>query len=277
MREKMHNSSQQKELGPLVMAHRGGAGLWPENTLFAFERAARLGADVIETDVHGTADGVLVVIHDATVERTTNGKGLVREMTLAELKKLDAGYRWSADGMTTFPYRGQGLSVPTLEEVFTRMPGMRFNIEPKQQTPSLIEPLGRMIRKMGMADKIVVGSFSQLVLDEFRLECPEVSTSAGPEDVAGLLRTFKAGGGGGRNQNGMCAVQVPEYYGGVHVLTTGLIAAAHSENLQVHAWTVNETSDMRRLIEAGVDGIITDYPDRLMALLGRTPQGSPSV
>ncbi len=263
-----HDLPQQKTTKPLVMAHRGGAGLWPENTMLAFERARDLGVDVIEMDVHSTTDGVLVVMHDATVDRTTNGTGRISDLTLAEVKSLDTGYRWSTDGMKTFPYRGQGLSMPTLDEVFTHLPKMRFNIEPKQERPSLAKPLCRMIREKNMVDKVMIGSFSQAVLDEFRRECPEVATSAGPADIAELLRTFKTGGGRGAKPR-MQAIQVPERLGGTQVLTKGLIDAAHSENLQVHAWTVNETADMRRLIESGVDGIMTDYPDRLLTVLGR--------
>jgi glycerophosphoryl diester phosphodiesterase len=261
------DSSVQKTEGPLVMAHRGGAGLWPENTLLAFERARDLGVDVIETDVHSTADGVLVVLHDATLERTTDGAGPVHALTLAQLKKLDAGFRWSADGGKTFPWRGRGLTVPTLDEVFTRLPGMRFNIEPKQESPSLIKPLCRAIREKGMSDKVTIGSFRQGVLDEFRKECPEVKTSAGPAEVAEFLRASHAGGGAGELK--FVALQVPESMMGVRLLTGSFVESAHARALQVHAWTVNETEDMKRLKEMGVDGIMTDYPDRLLKVLGR--------
>ena len=161
------------QAAPLVIAHRGGAGLWPENTLHAFKQAQLLGVDVIEMDVRSTSDGVLVVLHDATVERTTDGKGRVGEMTLAELSRLDAGYKWSSDGGKTFPFRGQGIVVPTLQEVFTALPEMRFNIEPKQDAPSMAQPLCRLIREHRMADKVMLGSFSSTVLEEFRRECPE--------------------------------------------------------------------------------------------------------
>jgi glycerophosphoryl diester phosphodiesterase len=259
-------SPRQKTVRPLVMAHRGGAGLWPENTLLAFERARDLGVDVIETDVHSTSDGVLVIMHDSTVDRTTGGTGRLQDMTLAEVKRLDAGYRWSADMSKTFPWRGRGLLVPTLEEVFTRLPGMRFNIEPKQGSPSLIKPLCRIIQEKGMADKVMVGSFSQALLDEFRKECPEVATSAGPTEVGEFLRASRVKAAV-EDKPKMRALQVPEYVGGIQVLTKDLVQAAHSRGLQVHAWTVNETEDMRRLLEAGVDGIVTDYPDRLINLL----------
>ena len=265
--QRPHDSSGQKAAGPLVMAHRGGAGLWPENTLLAFERARDLGVDVIEMDVQSTADGVLVVLHDATLDRTTDGAGRVVALTLAQVKRLDAGYRFSTDGGRTFPWRGRGLTVPTLDEVFTRLPGMRFNIEPKQESPSLVKPLCRAIRERGMADKVTIGSFRQGVLDEFRKECPEVATSAGPAEVAEFLRASR--NGGGTDEPKFKALQVPESMMGVRVLTRSLVESARARQLQVHAWTVNEAEDMRRLKELGVDGIMTDYPDRLLAVLGR--------
>ncbi|HWS99773.1 MAG TPA: glycerophosphodiester phosphodiesterase [Pyrinomonadaceae bacterium] len=250
------------------MAHRGGAGLWPENTMLAFERARDLGVDVIETDVHSTADGVLVILHDATLERTTDGTGPVSALTLAQLKKLDAGFRFSADGGKTFPWRGRGVTVPTLDEVFTRLPAMRFNIEPKQESPSIVKPLCRAIREKGMAGKVTIGSFRQGVLDEFRKECPEVATSAGPGEVAEFMRESR-NGGGAAGELKFKALQVPERAMGVNVLTRSFVESAHARALQVHAWTVNDPEAMRRLMELGVDGIMTDYPDRLLAVLGR--------
>lgn len=262
------DSPRQQMTNPLVMAHRGGGGLWPENTMLAFERASDLGVDAIELDVHSTSDGVLVVIHDATVDRTTNGTGRVNDLTLAEVKRLDAGYRWSADGMKTFPWLGKGLSVPTLDEVLTRLPKMRFNIEPKPEKQSLAKPLCRMLRQKGMTDKVIIGSFHQAVLDEFRSECPEVATSASPAEVSEMVRSSQANGAGA-DRPLMRALQVPEFVGAVRVLNKEFIEAAHQRNLPVHAWTVNDTESMRRLIDLGVDGIMTDYPDRLLKLLGR--------
>lgn len=266
--EKAQDVAQQKAIRPLVMAHRGGAGLWPENTMLAFERARDLGVDVIELDVHSTSDGVLVVMHDAMVDRTTNGTGRINDLTLAEIKKLDAGYRWSTDELKSFPWRGRGVAVPTLDEVFTRLPEMRFNIEPKQESPSLAKPLCRMIREKGRANKVVVGSFRQTVLDEFRRECPEVATSASPAEVSEFMRVYKAKSDAAYRPV-MKALQVPEYIGGVQLLNRDFVESAHLRNLQVHAWTVNESESMKRLIDIGVDGIMTDYPDRLMSLLGR--------
>lgn len=261
-----------EKAGPLVIAHRGGAGLWPENTLYAFERAGRLGVDVIELDVRSTSDGVLVAMHDATVNRTTDGAGRVSEMTLEQLKKYDAGYRWSSDGGKSFPVRGRGISVPTLEEVFTALPKTRFIVEPKQDAPSITAALCSLIRGRGMADKVVVASFSNAIMSEFRQACPEIATSATPSEVSKFLAMQKTGLDRAYSPP-MQALQVPEYLGGLQVLSRGFVEAAHGRKLQVHAWTINETQDMRRMIEMGVDGLMTDYPDRLMKLLGRPTDG----
>lgn len=254
---------------PLVIAHRGGAGLWPENTLHAFERAAALGVDVIETDVRATADGELVVIHDPTLGRTTDGAGRVGQLTLAELKRLDAGYRWSPDGGKSFPLRGRGLTVPTLREVFDALPHMRFNIEPKQAEPPVVAPLCRLIRERGMTSRVMVAAFASDTMERFRRECPEVATSASTAEAVGFLALQRAGLAGTYGPQ-MRALQVPERAGSLGVLSREFVASAHARNLRVHAWTVNAEDDMRRLLDLGVDGIMTDYPDRLLKLLGRT-------
>lgn len=252
----------------LVIAHRGGAGLWPENTLYAFEHAAALGVDVIETDVRVTKDGELVVLHDEGVERTTDGTGRVGSLTLAELKRLDAAYRFTPDGGRSFPLRDSGISVPTLREVFAALPRMRFNIEPKQGVPPLAAPLCRMIREQGMTDRVLIASFSGTTLGEFRRECPEIATSAATGEVASFL-TLEETGLAASYSPVMQALQVPEHAGSLRVLTRDFVEAAHGRNLRVHAWTVNDEGNMRRLIELGVDGIMTDYPDRLLKVLGR--------
>lgn len=252
----------------LVFAHRGGGGLYPENTLGAFEYSAKMGVDVLELDVHATSDGALVVMHDASVDRTTDGSGKISEMTLDAAKKLDAGAKFSADGGLTFPFRNQGITVPTLEEIFAALPEMTFNIEPKQSTPSVIKPLCSLIRARKMTEKVIVGSFRQGVIDEFRRECPEVTTSATPSEATEFLALSKTGLSESYNPP-MQALQIPENLGRLSVVTEDFVKNAHRRNLKVHVWTINETADMQYLIEMGVDGIMTDYPDRLLNLLGR--------
>ncbi len=256
------NNQQRK----LVIAHRGGAGLWPENTMHAFTRAVEMGVDVLELDVHSTSDGMIVVIHDPTLERTTNGKGSVNAMTFAELKTLDAAYRWTPDGGASYPLRGQGIEIPSLSEVLTTFPNVRFNIEPKHGQPSLAAPLCRMLRENKVTDRVMVGSFKSAVLNEFRRTCPEVATSASTSEVSTFL-ALSATSLEGNYSGAAKALQVPEYSAGLHVITPGFVDAAHRRDLQVHAWTINDTEGMKRLLDFGVDGIITDYPDRLIELL----------
>jgi glycerophosphoryl diester phosphodiesterase len=261
-----HPYFSQDEGQPLVMAHRGGGGLWPENTLYAFERATEMGVDVIETEVHSTADNNLVFIHDETVDRTTNGKGPVNSLKLQELKEFDAGYNWTADGGRTFPFRGKGITVPTLEEVFTALPNIRINIDIKQINPPLAAPLCEMIHSFDMVDKVMVASFSTKALGDFRQVCSKVATSAGRREVT-LFFLMNLIFLGAAYAPACHALQIPEYSSGLHVLTKRFLQSAHSRNLKVHVWTVNQVEDMKRLLALGVDGIITDYPDQLISLL----------
>jgi glycerophosphoryl diester phosphodiesterase len=254
--------------GPLVMAHRGGKGLWPENTLYAFDQAVALGVDVLEMDIRRTAEGVLVVLHDDTVDRTTDGTGAVDALSLEEVKALDAGYNWTPDDGQTFPYRGQGITVPTLAQVFAAYPAMPMNVEIKPDEPALAAPLCQLIRDSGVADRVLIASFHADAIRAFRQACPEVATTTAESEVIPLFvlgKLFLEGVYGPRAE----AVQVPEYQGGLRVLTPRFVDAAHRRGLQVHAWTINDADDMRRLLDLGLDGIITDYPDRLMEVLGR--------
>lgn len=252
----------------LVIAHQGAGGLWPSNTLFAFEQAAALGVDVLEMDVHATADGVLVVSHDETVDRLTDGSGLIKEMTLAELQTLDAGYRWDKDPAASYPYRGMGLTIPTLEDVLTAFPNMPLNVEIKQREPSIVADLCALIREHNRQDAILSASFHPDTMLNFRRQCPDVATSATEPEI----RPFFV-----LNRLYLDAVyrppaeafQVPEYSGDLHVVTERFVRGAHRHNVDVHVWTVDETEEMERLLALGVDGIITDRPDRLLELLGR--------
>jgi glycerophosphoryl diester phosphodiesterase len=252
---------------PLVFAHRGGGGLYPENTLEAFKYSASMGVDVLELDVHSTADGALVVMHDSTLDRTTNGAGRVSQMTLAQLKKLDAGFHFTPDGGKTYPFRGKGVTVPTLQEIFDALPDKTFNVEPKQAEPSVVKPLCEILRGRKMTENVIVGSFRQQAIDEFRAECAEVATAATPAEVRDFLALYKLGLGESYSPP-MQVLQVPERLGSLEIVSRDFLETARKLNLKVHVWTINETEDMQRLLEMRVDGIMTDYPDRLLKLLG---------
>ncbi len=252
---------------PLVIAHQGGDGVWPGETMFAFQNSAALGVDVLEMDIHITADGELILMHDETADRTTDGTGEIESMTLADLKKLDAAYDWSSDDGQTFPYRGQGLTVATLEEVFQTFPNMRMTIEIKKTNASMAKPFCDLIREYNMQDKVLAASFHDERLKEFRAECPEVATSSAKNETTVFVLMTK-GFLGGWYSPAFYSLQVPEKSGGITVMTPGFVRAAHARNLAVEPWTINDEETMRKYIEWGVDGIITDRPDILMKVLG---------
>jgi glycerophosphoryl diester phosphodiesterase len=252
-------------LHPLNIAHRGGMGLAPENTIYAFDKAISHGSEVFELDVHATKDGEIVVIHDDTVDRTTNGSGRVKDLWLAEVKQLDAAYHYTADDGRSFPLRGKGLRIPTLKEVFQAFPDCRINIEIKQMYPGFEQKLRALIQECAMEDKVLIASEQHKYARAFRSLAPHIACSASRREVtifymlllrAGFLYspTFDA-------------FQVPEYHGRLHLVTPRFITAAHKKNIRVHVWTVNDEEDMKRLLCWGADGIITDYPDRLNRVL----------
>lgn len=290
---------------PEVIAHRGGNGQWPGETMYALQQAVNLKVDILEMDVHSTSDGKLVLMHNNTVDETTNGKGCVKNLTWSKLKELDAGHEWSADCGKTFPFRGLGIKVPLLEEVFNAFPTMRMNIEIKQSDPSIVEPFCKMIWDHHMEDKVLVASFKNSVLEEFRSLLPEAATSASTCELLGLvpkdnpLKDFRSLLSAAcksvepikvskcdlKNSTAQTApspsasrkpdaIQIPGLLDKLPLIKNkfkGFVETAHKEfNLQVHAWTINEPEDMRKIVAAGVDGIITDYPGPLLELLGRT-------
>ncbi|MDH4874643.1 glycerophosphodiester phosphodiesterase [Pseudomonas sp. BN515] len=254
---------------PLVIAHRGGRGLWPENTLFAFERAAALKVDMLEMDVRRTRDGQLVVLHDARVDRTTNGDGKVADLTLAEAQALDAGYRWSADGGESHPYRGQGIRIPTFEEVLKHFPEQAKVVEIKVPDVGMEEQLCTLLDEHEQRERVLVGSFYERSLKRFREVCPGVATSAGPTSVR-LLVALNWVGLGSLVSPSYQALQIPESSGGLQVATDSLMKTALQRGLAVQMWTINEQPAMRHLLDMGANGLITDYPDRALQLLGRS-------
>jgi len=254
----------------LAIAHQGGRGLWPENTLLAFHRSLDLGVDVLEMDLRATSDGHIVVQHDASVERTTDGRGLVRELTLAQVRELDAGYRFAgeAGGVVSHPYRGQGLLVPTLLEVLARFPASRLNLEMKEFDSELARSLCIALRRHGFSEGALVASFDHEPMIAFRDACPEIATSATMREGLVFYQLDRLGLGS-LYRSPAVAFQVPEYFGRIHVIHPRFLEVARSFNVRVQVWTVNEDEDLARMLAMGVDGIVTDYPDRLLRLMGR--------
>jgi glycerophosphoryl diester phosphodiesterase len=249
--------------GPLLIAHRGGSALMPENTLAAFlDAAQRWRVDMIELDVRASADGHCVVIHDATVDRTTNGTGAVAEKTLAELQSLDAAYRFTNDGGRTFPLRGQGIRIPTIDEVFAALPETRFTVESKAATAQI--PLFRAIEEYRAAERVVAAGEKNAYRTLFyQYRGPKSASFEEGLPFLILHRVFLARLG----RVPADVVQTCEVYKGRRILTPRLVRDFHRCGVLVHVWTVNEEQDMERLLDWGVDGLVTDRPDRLAPIL----------
>lgn len=256
---------------PLVIAHRGGKGLWPENSLFAFERASDLGVDMLEMDLHLSSDGELVVIHDRTLNRTTNGQGRVAEHSLTQLQALDAAYNWTADGGQSYPYRGQGIRIPTLTEVLQRFPDAAKVIEMKVPDVGMEAALCKALQSHQQIDRVVIGSFYDRSLQLFREQCPGVATSAGPGSVR-MLVALNWVGLGSLLSPSYQALQIPEAHDGLLIASPSLFKTARERGLNIQMWTINEQADMRRLLDKGAHALITDYPDRALQVLGRPTQ-----
>jgi glycerophosphoryl diester phosphodiesterase len=253
---------------PLFFAHRGGSLLAPENTLVAFERGATCGADALELDIQTTRDGEIVVIHDPTVERTTNGSGPVASYSLDELRQLDAGYQFTTDGGQTFPFRGQGIGIPTLREVMERFPALRINVDLKESDPDRERALWRLIQDLGAQDRVLVASGDlHAPIVRFRALCGgRVATSASHVEIRIFVLTGFARGTRWLRP-AYDALQVPDVWRGVRIVSPRMVAAAHRLGLDVHVWTIDARADMDRLLAWGVDGLMSDRPDILAVAL----------
>lgn len=254
--------------GPIPFAHRGGSDEAPENTLPAFEAAVALGYRYLETDVHLTADGALVAFHDETLDRVTDSRGHIANLSLDRIREADAGYWFTPDFGETYPFRGQGVVVPMLEEILMRWPDVRVNIEPKSDVA--VGPLMALLHRLDVLDRVCIGSFSDRRLLRARaLAKGKVCTSMGRNAVAmgWVLARF-----GRLPRMDADCVQMPLQWRDLRVVTESFIRAAHRSGLPVHVWTVNREDEMRELLDLGVDGIMTDRPRMLRDVLSQRGQ-----
>ncbi len=235
--------------GPLPFAHRGGASEAPENTMPAFEHAVGLGYRYLETDAHVTADGVLIAFHDDRLDRVTDRTGLVADLPWSEVQRA------RVDGREP---------IPLLEDLLGAWPDVRVNIDPKHD--AVAEPLAAALLRTGAVDRVCVGAFSDKRIAKVKvLTGPGLCTSMGPREVARLLSVSRGGPGRGGIQSA-CA-QVPPRQGRVNLVTRRFVDAAHRFGAQVHVWTIDDRAEMARLLDLGVDGIMTDRPQVLKELL----------
>lgn len=253
---------------PVVIAHRGSSGEAPENTHVAFARALQQGAAIIESDLHVTRDGVPVLLHQRELHATTQGEGWVEDHSFAQLSELDAGFRFTADGGRTFPFRGCGLRVPGLEEAFKAFPGVRFNLELKVDEPDLIESTVALVSRAGREALTLLTAESDTIMSRLRAHLRQVALPVALGSSRGEVQQFLLSASGeGPPPAGAMALQIPVDYEGTLLITPALVRHAHAHGVAVHAFTINDTAEMERLLEMGVDGIVTDFPARLSSLI----------
>jgi glycerophosphoryl diester phosphodiesterase len=247
----------------------------PENTLASFQQALDDGACFLELDVQGSADGEAIIIHDETLERTTNGHGSVQQQSLKEIKALDAGYWFSPDGGKSYPYRGAGIEIPTLNEFFLTIPDAKAIVELKQRRPPLAERVIDVIRELGKEEQVLLATEEDEIMKDIRRNLatkgPAIATGFSFGEVAAFFHWATRGRKGDYAPPGQ-ALQIPRKYQDQTLVTRETVGAAHALGLELFVWTVNEIEEMRDLLGLGVDGIITDYPARLSRLLARTSQ-----
>lgn len=252
-----------------VIGHRGAAAFAPENTLPSFEHAVEVGADAVELDLHRTADGHLVVIHDPSLVRTTDGMGPVEERTLEELRAFDAGYRFTTDQGRTFPFRGRGVGIPTLEEVLETIGDLPLIAEIKSLAAGHL--MGEWLQKSRDRDRILVGGFKRAEVEpagkHARWRCTY------QEELRGYVLLGKVGLGRWFAPSGVDAAMLPERHSGVRIITRRFIRRAHADGMGVFIWTVNHPEDMRRLFDWGVDGLVSDAPGRVRRVLDEREVG----
>jgi glycerophosphoryl diester phosphodiesterase len=253
---------------PINFAHRGGAKVVPEDTIEGFREGFAMGGGVVECDVHAAAEGTIVVIHDAVVDRTTDGTGPVAEKTVPELQRLDAAYRFSTDGGSTFPWRANGVKIPTLEALYEAFPDAPFNIEIKGHRSGIEEAVFRQIEAAGAMARTLVVSDNRGTISRFRrVSQGKVATASSTVEllIYWILHVLHLGA---LYDPPFQALQPPEKYKDIiPVVTSRFVRKAHDRGLRVDVWTIDDEPAMRRLLSYGVDGIMTDRPDVLARVL----------
>jgi glycerophosphoryl diester phosphodiesterase len=245
---------------PAHISHRGGSLVAPENTLAAFEQArARWNTDVLELDVQPTADGHVVVLHDDTVDRTTNGHGRVDALTLAAVQALDAGFHHPA-------FRGRGVRISTLEEVLRRFPGVRINLELKRGEPPFTDEVLAILRRNGALERVCLGHLDAHVAERLCAAAPEAATWF-PQDAATLFVMCCKGGQEPPADVPYSLLALPDALEGIPIVGPEVVAVARRRGIPVHVWTVDEPAQMQAMLDLGVAGIMTDRPDLLRQVL----------
>lgn len=261
---------------PVNLAHRGASGIAPENTMEAFKLGVEGGAGGLELDVHLTSDGHVVVIHDPTADRTTDGTGAVARMTLDELRSLDAGHNFDPDSENTSSYRGRGLQVPTLTEVLREFPDAVVNIDMKANRPGIEAAVLGVLREAGAEGRALVVSSRYRSVRRFRkISGGRVATGASRGET-GVFYLFSSLRLERLLLPDYDALQVPPRHRGIPLVTRRFVEAAHARGVRVDAWTINRADQMRWLLDLGVDVIMTDLPKTLADVLGERVHQDPT-
>lgn len=251
---------------PLHIAHRGGAALYPENTMLAFEAAVHQHhTDVLELDVHLSRDGVVVVFHDDTLDRCTDATGPVAARTAAELAAVDAAWRFSPDG-ATYPHRGQGIGVPRLVDVLRAFPAVAVNVELKSADPALVDAFVALVRAEDAVGRICCGSEDDATAARLAAALPE-GTHFYPAQAGAQFVLTALQGGEPPIDPRYTVLDMPTRYGDWELITPRLIDAARRHGRWINVWTIDDADEMTRLLDLGVGGIMTDRPDVLRAVL----------
>ena len=254
---------------PVTIAHQGGNKVYPDESLMAFTNAVDMGIQVLEIDIHRTRDGIIVINHDLTIDRLTDSSGLIREMSWLGLQKVDGAYNWTPDGFT-YPYRGKGVKILSLNALLDSFPQLVYDIEIKQHDPPLENDLCDILRQYGVAaNQVVVASFNDETLTRFHHACPEVATSL-PVNKGTILYILSRVGLERLLPLDAVVAQLPRFFStklGQLELDRRYINAFAKGNRQVWVWTVNDSIEMRRMLDLGAHGIITDRPDILMDIV----------
>jgi len=253
---------------PLIMAHRGESGNIPENTILALEAAVDIGVDVLESDIRFTKDNVPILYHDEDLVRITGKDEKVRKKKLDELMQFDLGYNFTTDVGRTYPFRGRGLTVVTLEEALKRFPDIILNLDIKDTFKEAPDEVARILLENQRTEKIMIASFHPRQLKRFRKKAPMIPTSAHPNEIRNFVIGTRAGAMRFFVRNiPYKAFQVPERSGSLQIVTPEFVKAAHYRDIAVHVWTINNKVDMERLLDMKVDGIFTDFPAVLRDVL----------
>lgn len=249
---------------PVVLAHRGDSAHFPENTMPAFNSAVKMEVDVIETDVHLTLDGEVIVWHDNSLEKMSGDKRIISSLTWAEIKKVDAGYLFTTDNGKTYPFRNKNISAVRLRDLLKEYPKMKFNIDLKDNNLILAEKYAQILKDLNCIERIVTASFHSNVLKHFRKLLPRAITSCTSLEVIVLILFYHLKILFIPLPYKMRIVQVPEFSGKIRVISKGFIKVLHKRGFKVQIWTINNQQEMYRLLQMEVDGIFTDKPTLLM-------------